>query len=80
MDEEILESGDALTGTPDEFTAEELEVQAPAVETEPVVLTDYTPIIQDAALTIAGAELFGAFLLAGVLIMFKIMGGNPHGR
>lgn len=81
MNEEILEPGDALTGTPDEFTTEELEAETPVAdveETEAIVMIDYTPVIQDAALTISGAQLFGAFLIVGVLLMFKIMGGNPH--
>lgn len=53
-----------------------------AQETEATVAyaIDYTPVIYDVSNAIIGSVLFGAFLIAGLLIAFKIMEVNPHGR
>lgn len=45
-------------------------------ETVSVVTPEH---IQDAALTISGSVLFGAFLIAGILIAFRIMRVKDHG-
>lgn len=48
-------------------------------ETVEVIAIDYTPVIYDVGYGIMACVLFGAFMIAGILIVFKIMGGNPHG-
>lgn len=81
MNEEITLPADAVTGTAEEPVTQESETTAPEAgyeETETVVLIDYTPIIQEATLTICCAQFFCAFMIAGILLVFKIMGGKPH--
>ena len=49
-------------------------------ETVEVTVIDYTPVIYDVGYGIMACVLFGCFMIAGILIVFKIMGGNPHGH
>lgn len=49
-------------------------------ETEEVIMIDYTSVIYDVGNGIMACVLFGCFMIAGILIVFKIMGGNPHDR
>lgn len=75
--ESASQESQGATAPSDDWSVTEEE---PESTQETIVFVDYTPVIQDVGLTISGAVLFGAFMIAGILIAFKIMGGNPHGR
>lgn len=65
-------------------TVADVSIEEPVLEdgteaTEETVLVVTPEHIQDAALTISGAVLFGAFLIAGILIAFRIMRVKDHG-
>lgn len=47
-------------------------------ETTTITIVDYSPVIYDVGNGIMASVLFGAFLIAGLLVVFKIMEGNPH--
>ena len=49
-------------------------------DTQEIVVVDYTPVIYDVGNGIMACVLFGAFLIAGILCVFKIMEANPHDR
>lgn len=56
-----------------DVSTEEYVLEDSTEATEEVVSVVTPEHIQDAALTISGAVLFGAFLIAGILIAFRIM-------
>lgn len=74
--EPASETGQETNPPSDNWTVGEEESESTQ---ETIVIVDYTPVIQDIGVTISGAVLFGAFMIAGILIAFRIMGGNSHG-
>lgn len=56
------------------------EIEAPVIETddgsvtgtEAITVVDYTPVIYEVGNGIAATQLFCVFLIAGILIIFKI--------
>lgn len=73
--EETYEIPETVADVPTEEPVLEDGTEA-TEETVSVVTPEH---IQDAALTISGAVLFGAFLIAGILIAFRIMRVKDHG-
>lgn len=49
-------------------------------ETTTITVVDYSPVIYDVGNGIMASVLFGAFLIAGLLVVFKIMEGKPYGN
>lgn len=82
------------TASPDQVPGESPATEVPATvdqvsdgsitgevqETVEIVEIDYTPVIYDVGNGIMACILFGCFMIAGLMIVFKIMGGNPHDR
>ena len=90
MNEETILPTAPTDQVPDEAPATEVPATVDQVsdgsltgevqETVEIVEIDYTPVIYDVGYGIMACILFGCFMIAGILLVFKIMGGNPHGH
>lgn len=70
-----------LQTTDGSMSAEETgPVTAYQEETQVATVIDYSPVIYDIGNGIMASVLYGVFLIAGLLVVFKIMGGKPYGN
>ena len=75
----VMEEDNEISETVADIPSEESVLEDGTESTEEIVLVVTPEHIQDAALTISGSVLFGAFLIAGILIAFRIMRVKDHG-
>ena len=78
-DGSVTEEDNDISETVADIPSEESVLEDGTESTEEIVLVVTPEHIQDAALTISGSVLFGAFLIAGILIAFRIMRVKDHG-
>lgn len=78
-DGSVTEEDNEISETVADIPSEEYVLEDGTEATEEIVSVVTPEHIQDAALTISGAVLFGAFLIAGILIAFRIMRVKDHG-